>query len=64
MVRCRIPAGVYDIPLIGDTSTAAVDRRDLWPAPRCTLEYQGRKSSTARATTGNALVDAAESRLR
>jgi hypothetical protein len=41
-----------------------VARRDLYPAPRCTLEYHGRNSSIRLATAGRALADAAESRLR
>jgi hypothetical protein len=45
-------------------SNARVAICDLYPAPRCTLEYHGRNSVTRSATAGSALVDAAPSRLR
>ncbi|SDZ07810.1 hypothetical protein SAMN05660209_04602 [Geodermatophilus africanus] len=43
-------------------SYRAVEYCDFAPAPRCTLEYHGRKSSTARRTASDAAVVAAVSR--
>ena len=37
---------------------------DLYPAPRCTLEYHGRNAVTRSATAGSAAVEAAASRER
>ena len=45
----------------GEPRTVAA--RDLYPAPRCRLEYQGRNSWTREATAGSAFVEAAPSRL-
>ena len=46
------------------SSYSAVARRDLYPAPRWTLEYHGRNSATRSATDASAGVDAAQSRSR
>ena len=43
------------------SSYAAVAIWDLYPAPRCTLEYHGRNCWTRSATAGSAAVEAAES---
>jgi hypothetical protein len=44
------------------SSYRALENSDLAPAPRWTLEYHGRKSSTARTTAADADVVAAASR--
>ena len=46
------------------SSYAAVASCDFQPAPRCTLEYQGRNDVTRSATAGMAGVDAAASSER